>query len=254
MGKKTVGSRSVNAETVQLDDIMCLDTEIYLWFPPTISGKPPSPRSGHAAALVNDAALVVLGGKAGRKWRNDCYLLDVERWHWQLQSPAGAAPAPRSYHSATVVGRKVVVFGGNGEGDTYGDVHVLDTGTAPWSWSAPVTVGATAPCPRTGHGAVLLSDGKSILIHGGWDPDVEGDDGGPLCFSDSFVLDTDHWTWSRGPLQLASPGDADEPAARVGHALVAAANPGGGSRCWSFGGQTPGGTRDAALLLADVSR
>ena len=34
-------------------------------------------------------------------------------------------------------------------------------------------VGA-APPPRTGHSAVLLPDGYTIMIHGGWDPEDEG--------------------------------------------------------------------------------
>lgn len=47
------------------------------------------------------------------------------------------------------------------------------TGKSRWVWSAPEVVGV-APPARTGHSAVLLPDGHTIVIHGGWDPEDEG--------------------------------------------------------------------------------
>ena len=45
-----------------LDDIMVLDTEIFLWYPPSVSGKPPSARAGHSACLLHGSELVIFGG------------------------------------------------------------------------------------------------------------------------------------------------------------------------------------------------
>jgi hypothetical protein len=47
------GERNVTGTPEVLDDIMVLDTEIFLWYPPAVSGKPPSPRAGHTASLVH---------------------------------------------------------------------------------------------------------------------------------------------------------------------------------------------------------
>jgi hypothetical protein len=44
-----------------LEDIMVLDTEIYLFYPPAMSGKSPPARSGHSAAVLGKD-LVVFGG------------------------------------------------------------------------------------------------------------------------------------------------------------------------------------------------
>ncbi|CAN0484570.1 unnamed protein product, partial [Laminaria digitata] len=46
-------------------------------------------------------------------------------------------------------------------------------GQSRWVWRCPEVVGA-APPSRTGHSAVLLPDGHTIVVHGGWDPEDEG--------------------------------------------------------------------------------
>lgn len=63
-----------------------------------------------------------------RKWQNNVAVLDTERWHWRHPTINGSNPAPRSYHSATVVGKLMVVFGGNNQNESFDKVYVLDTG------------------------------------------------------------------------------------------------------------------------------
>ncbi|CAM9821267.1 unnamed protein product, partial [Choristocarpus tenellus] len=189
------GERTVDGCPECLDDIMVLDTDIDLFYPPAISGKPPAARSGHSAAVIGKD-LVVFGGVRGRKWQNKISVLDTERWHWRHPTIDGSAPAPRSYHSATVVGELMVVIGGNNQNESFDKVHVLDTRKSRWEWITPVVVGV-GPSPRTGHAALLLDDGKTIMLHGGWDPE---DEGGVRHFEDAFLLDTELWEWKRGPV------------------------------------------------------
>lgn len=135
----------------------------------------------------------------------------------------------------------MIVFGGNGDEQSFDSVHILEVatldeiasameaeGTAKnnkkkkskkgknpaaevppqykhhkFTWSSPLTTGPK-PAPRTGHSAVLLEDKKTICIHGGWDPtadddDDQGDDNEETkTFGDTFFLDTETWTWSKG--------------------------------------------------------
>lgn len=222
--------------------VMVLDTEIMLWYPPAVSGDAPSCRSGHTATVLG-SDLVVFGGVRGRQWLNTVSVLDCDLWQWSVAKVVGAAPPPRSYHSAVAVSEsRIVVFGGNNADRSFDSVHCLDRvvvgdstsgaeGAAKWHWSHPMTTG-NRPKARTGHSAVLLADGTTIWVYGGWDPnDDEGNDE-DMLFGDSFYLDTTDWTWKIGPSVV----DESYGPKRVGHAAVL----NGASQICVFGGRVPG--------------
>lgn len=240
-------------KTLTTDEVMVLDTEIMLWYPPSVSGQIPSGRSGHTASLLDATnELVVFGGVKNNKWQNSVAVLDTMRWRWTMPKIAGDAPRARSYHSATAVpslvddGSLLVIFGGNNDVESFNTVHVLDATNeeGKWSWSHP-NVSGTPPSPRTGHCATLLGDNKTILVYGGWDPcdeDEDFSDDKMIC-GDSFLLDTETWTWRPGPnpRHMSQYGVENGGRKRTGASAVLA--PGNGaSAVIAFGGRIPNDT------------
>ena len=187
-------------------NVTVLDTELMVWYPPTVSGEVPSGRSGHAAAMV-EQDLVVFGGVKGSKWLNTVSVLNTQNWVWRQLKIQGSAPKPRSYHSATAVGsNRIVIFGGNDAEECFATVHVLEKiegESDTWQWTHPMVTGY-GPSPRTGHSATLLDDGHTVCIYGGWDPnDDDAPDDEALIFDDAFLLNTQTWQWTKVPLSFA---------------------------------------------------
>jgi N-acetylneuraminic acid mutarotase len=238
----TFGGEAIKgSKTKTTDQVMVFDTEIMLWYPPTVSGEIPSGRSGHTATILPATnELVVFGGVKGSKWLNTVSVLDTSHWIWSAPKVQGVAPKPRSYHTASVVAdNKIVVFGGNGCEDSFNSVHLLECEEGTWRWTNPDVMGYK-PSPRTGHSATVLSDNTTICIYGGWDPNDEDVVKADEIHSDCFFLDTIKWNWKKGPKAMyadlpAEVHGIDGGPARVGHeaALI------GDNEVLVFGGRIP---------------
>ncbi|KAL2610662.1 hypothetical protein R1flu_029235 [Riccia fluitans] len=126
-------------------------------------------RVRHSAAGLGNA-IYVIGGYTD-KTMGDVLKFDTDKEKWSTPSFLGDLPSPRSSHTATVVGKKVYVFGGSGEKTTFNDVHILDTDTS--TWSTPTVLGEP-PSPRYSHSAVLVNDDR-IIIYGGHNTSAESD-------------------------------------------------------------------------------
>lgn len=88
----------------------------YSWEIPITYGECPPPRESHTAVAWHDKAvgrhyLVIYGGMSGCRL-GDLWILDIETLSWSRPKTTGAAPLPRSLHSATLIGDKMFIFGG----------------------------------------------------------------------------------------------------------------------------------------------
>ncbi len=112
-------------------------------------------RSGHTATLVGSFIFVFGGRDNQRHYLSDLHVLDIGRLFcaqlcvdakkpliffsfeesmiWSMPNALGEGPTGRAWHSATLVGSKIIYFGGigynsNGQTQIFDDVFVLDTG------------------------------------------------------------------------------------------------------------------------------
>lgn len=136
-----------------------------------IRGVPPSPRDSHSCTTVGDH-LFVFGGTDGKNHLNDLHVLDTCKlfhlflWFlviqetvpgarflnlnllcvcvcvyliashtWKCVDVRGEGPEAREAHSATLVGKRIFIFGGCGKASGsddevfYNDLYTLNTGT-----------------------------------------------------------------------------------------------------------------------------
>ncbi|CEP00414.1 Kelch motif [Plasmodiophora brassicae] len=168
------------------NDIHILEVETMGWSKPKVRGTPPTPRAGHAAALVDGHLLFVFGGGSAHGPTNSIHVLDLETLTWTDPQVSGTPPSPRLGHSMHVVlgpRPQLLVFGGGTVDKLYDDLHVFDCATG--VWSRPRDTGSV-PAARTGHASCLLRDPvsnrESLYFFGG-----AGNQG--QLFNDFYLLD-----------------------------------------------------------------
>ncbi|KAG1867304.1 hypothetical protein DFJ58DRAFT_130942 [Suillus subalutaceus] len=137
------------------------------------SGDIPSPRVGHASAIVS-SIIIVWGGDTtftdqSEKQDDGLYLLNIVSREWTRIPMHGPAPAGRYGHTATMVGTKFFVFGGQADGEFLNDLWSFDLKTLRTTtvWELCQPFGAARPAQRTGHACITYQD--RIIVFGGTD-------------------------------------------------------------------------------------
>jgi len=107
---------------------------------------------------------------------NELFLLRLDSLTWEAPRTSGLPPEPRGGHTASLVGDKILIFGGgqltlDGEEERWNEHDLpglawLDTSC--WAYGAPAATGEE-PGARGGHTAHVIGyDGAiSLLILGG---------------------------------------------------------------------------------------
>lgn len=153
------------------------------------------------------------GGKKGSLLR-DLYMLDLDEWCWVQVNPTTTSPAARFEHAETVVGSKIVVFGGWDGRRCFNDLWIFDTEA--FTWMTPKTAG-TPPSPRHGGQIQLFPDGRLFIFGGHAVPDPQN--GIKAAYhADARVLDTETMVWSRPRIT------GKLPSGRYGHSLCRVGN------------------------------
>lgn len=210
----------------RLGDFWVLDTDIWQWSELTSFGDLPSPRDFAAASAVGNRKIVMFGGWDGKKWLSDVYVLDTISLEWMELSVTGSLPPPRCGHTATMLEKRLLVYGGRGGGgpimaDLWALKGLIDEELETPGWTQ-LKLPGQAPSARCGH--TVTSGGHHLLLFGGHST------GGWLSrydiyYNDCIVLDRVTAQWKQLPIKN------EPPPARAYHSLTYL-----GSRYLLFGG------------------
>lgn len=166
------------------------------------------PTAGHTAIVWNGNILVI-GGHTRAGYTTESLpvrSLDPRTGLWSQMSATsaeddGSMPKPRGGHSATLLGSRLFIFGGEDiKRRPLNELWILDLTTM--TWSQPPMIGAI-PTPRGAHSAVSFR-GRYILIFAGGSA--------AHCYSDLYYLDTHTMEW------FAPEVEGKSPPPRAGHA------------------------------------
>lgn len=177
------------------NDVYVLDTMNFRWTRPRIVGdKVPSKRRAHTACLYK-MGIYVFGGGDGVRALNDIWRLDVSdstKMSWRLISaPVKASsssdkketcPKARGYHTANMVGGKLIIFGGSDGGECFDDVWIYDIDKHVWK-----AVNMSVTYRRLSHTATIV--GSYLFVLG-------GHDGSDYC-NDVLLLNLVTMTWDK---------------------------------------------------------
>ncbi|KAJ5888439.1 hypothetical protein N7495_008480 [Penicillium taxi] len=94
------------------NDVWCFDPRLNTWSEIDCVGFIPTPREGHASALVNDV-MYVFGGRTDEgQDLGDLSAFRISTRRWYSFQNMGPAPSPRSGHSMTAFGKQIIVMAG----------------------------------------------------------------------------------------------------------------------------------------------
>eukprot|EP00736_Rhodelphis_marinus_P004086 Rmarinus@m.14425 len=144
----------------------------------------PPPRWGHTCTPLNEHELVIFGGIGSKKY-NCLYIFDRDALTWGIPRVTGDSRPHLYHHSATLVGRRIYFFSGRCDGKHTKMVHILDLVDFKWTSFKPPK---PRPAPRSLHCTVLMPDGQTILLFGGYG-------GHGKYFNDIYLFDTETNEW-----------------------------------------------------------
>jgi len=110
-----------------LNDIHTLNLKSLEWVQQAVKGPVAEPRGGHTSTVLA-SKVFVWGGGSQKYGFNELHYCDPDdKYMWFKKKGMGSVPAPRSSHSATLIGDKWLIFGGLLEDNktALNDVYVL---------------------------------------------------------------------------------------------------------------------------------
>ncbi|XP_053456990.1 kelch domain-containing protein 3 isoform X2 [Nycticebus coucang] len=176
--------------------LYAFDVNTHKWSTPRVSGTIPGARDGHSACVLGKI-MYIFGGyeQLADCFSNDIHKLDTSTMTWTLICTKGNPARWRDFHSATMLGSHMYVFGGRA--DRFGPFHsnneiycnrirVFDTRTEAWLDCPPTPV---LPEGRRSHSAFGYNG--ELYIFGGYNARLN------RHFHDLWKFNPVSFTWKK---------------------------------------------------------
>ncbi|KAI3363048.1 hypothetical protein L3Q82_011708 [Scortum barcoo] len=176
--------------------LYAFDINTHRWFTPKISGTVPGARDGHSACVLGKA-MYIFGGyeQLADCFSNDIHKLDTTTMVWSLINARGTPARWRDFHSATIIGTKMFVFGGRA--DRFGPFHsnneiycnkikVFDTETNCW-----LSTPSAQPLPEGRRSHSAFSYNGELYIFGGYNARLD------RHFNDLWKFNPEAFSWKK---------------------------------------------------------
>lgn len=146
----------------------------------------PLSRTGHFSCYSENLKLAIIGFgvSCNGDYCDDIWLLNPLTRFWTKLATNGQTISPRFGSRATVIDNTLFIFGGSCEPLFYNDLYSVDLSTGLIN---KIETSGTLPSPRTSPIFASSSDGKEIILFGGYDGSWP---------SELYSLDTETFTWS----------------------------------------------------------
>lgn len=146
----------------------------------------PISRTGHFSCYSENLKLAVIGFGIGSngEYCDDIWLLNPSTRFWTKLSTNGQTISPRFGSRATIIENTLFIFGGSCEPIFYNDLYAVDLSTGN---VIKVDTNGEIPSPRSSAIFASSSDGKEIIVFGGYDGSWP---------SELYSLDTETLKWT----------------------------------------------------------
>ncbi|GFU24038.1 kelch domain-containing protein 3, partial [Nephila pilipes] len=150
--------------------LYCFEYGTLSWSIPETSGEGPKITDGHSACVIGDYMYIFGGYEEDTFGFSDkVFRINLITFNWETVLTHGLPPSKRDFHTASVIGNFMYIFGGrsardSGEDYYLNDIMCLDTDSM--VWSTPFCSGRL-PNGRRSHSAVVYKG--EIYIIGGFD-------------------------------------------------------------------------------------
>eukprot|EP01097_Dermamoeba_algensis_P005731 TRINITY_DN3627_c0_g1_i1.p1 TRINITY_DN3627_c0_g1~~TRINITY_DN3627_c0_g1_i1.p1 ORF type:complete len:732 (+),score=161.29 TRINITY_DN3627_c0_g1_i1:33-2198(+) len=147
-----------------LNELIVLRCDTALaWEKPQVKGNGPSPRAFHSSSVFGKRIIIFGGIGEKKKYFNDVFVFDTDSMGWQQPEVTGEVPPPRCGHTANIIGKKMIVWGGVTPTGAVNEVYVLDL--VNWSWINVQRIDGPLITARAFHKSVTSQ--SLLLFYGG---------------------------------------------------------------------------------------